>query len=688
MYGDFGKNYVYNSGDALNFVYAHRSSIGIPEDREFKIEQVNSTNQLVVYTVRQYIKDTSNNEYEIKNNDITLIVDAKSFEVLNINCDIDRETIKIGSINNSLDCISILEKHTGKTSVVNAVFIKRGSEVYKNKLCDRYSCIYETGEEYSAYIDKTTGDIVDFIQTNLSVKAKDLKGTVVNGSGENEGGEEFEFEVLKTDKTFFKSEKYYLVDTKRNIHSFNSKGSYLIFKMLAGSVERDWIIPSFLLFAPGMVDMWISDALSFYITSDTSVIDNRPAVGGHVNVQKAYDFYMNTLGRKSYDNNGAPILVVSGSTMMTDNASWNNEAQYLALYEKDVLTKTLADYTEVLGHEITHAVFQSVTNGLSSSDNEDIGGMNESFADIMGILIRGDINNWEVGEITFESNNKTYVMRDIANFNGDHVYGTYPEYYKGENWTGEEHDISVVLSHVAYEMCKSGEFTSDEIANIWYTALNLGLSENSTYVTMRQNVIKSLDILGYDKEIQDMTARFFDDRKILDPNYKFTTKGKQVDGDVLLDDNENREYICMMFPIGTLFNNEPIRIYEKNRSLSDSEVLDINNRINKYIDENYNTSDVEADFDGDGTLDYDLNLSIEYKQMSPVVFDFLYDFVYKTKESVRQSAIESGSGSDEEASFIAWLISLFIIVDKVESTPYELFGELMYPATESSNTSN
>ena len=94
-------------------------------------------------------------------------------------------------------------------------------------------------------------------------------------------------------------------------------------------------------------------------------------------------------------------------------------------------------------------------------------------------------------------------VRDLTNINSpESVYTAYfkkaaPEKYHDDvwnSWNGEEHAISCIISHIAYQMHNSGMFTNTELENIWYKSLTYGYNDNDTYVTCRQHVLQASNI--------------------------------------------------------------------------------------------------------------------------------------------------------------------------------------------------
>jgi bacillolysin len=97
-----------------------------------------------------------------------------------------------------------------------------------------------------------------------------------------------------------------------------------------------------------------------------------------------YNYYKNTFGRDSYDNNGAALVstVHYGSNYM--NAFWNGSQM---VYGDGLPVK------DVTAHELTHAVTEHTANLEYRAQS---GALNESFSDIFGVMV--DRDDWLIGE--------------------------------------------------------------------------------------------------------------------------------------------------------------------------------------------------------------------------------------------------------------------------------------------------
>ncbi len=114
------------------------------------------------------------------------------------------------------------------------------------------------------------------------------------------------------------------------------------------------------------------------------------ANNAYVNVEKAYKYFLEVHGRRSYNGLNAPISmtvhasIVGDSTRKLGNAIWtNNEIQF-----GDSWANIFNDFTvdvDVVAHEFAHGVVEHTANLHYFGEP---GALNESFADVFGSLAK------------------------------------------------------------------------------------------------------------------------------------------------------------------------------------------------------------------------------------------------------------------------------------------------------------
>ncbi len=129
------------------------------------------------------------------------------------------------------------------------------------------------------------------------------------------------------------------------------------------------------------------------------VEENHPAHDAHWCMEQTYDFYLNELGRNSYDNAGALIQSYIHFGFGWPNGAWTLDKLFLG--DGDGVNTTYRTYLNIVSHEFTHGVINN--NGGGGLDYlGESGALNESFADIFGTAVehyaKPDSANWLHGE--------------------------------------------------------------------------------------------------------------------------------------------------------------------------------------------------------------------------------------------------------------------------------------------------
>lgn len=302
-------------------------------------------------------------------------------------------------------------------------------------------------DEAGEYADDT---VIVNAETSEVITAYDnaYAGTISSktGSGKTEQGSKVSFPVIFTWFDFY---FYYMKDLSRNIQMYDKSTNSRI-----GS-EFNW---------------WL----------------DRTAISAYTNIIKTYDWYKNTLGRKSIDGSGMQLQVVVHNGTMKNNAFWSGSNRTINFCDNswgsDAENSTAAAL-DVTAHEYTHGVVQYVTGGLRYQDAP--GAINEGYADIFGCLVEGD---WEIGE-------DWITIRDAANPTAyeapDKMSSPYYiDFTTNSTDNGGVHTNSSLVYHAAYLMERYG-LSRTTLAKLWYKSLSMGYDDTSTFETVRRNVLKA-----------------------------------------------------------------------------------------------------------------------------------------------------------------------------------------------------
>lgn len=171
------------------------------------------------------------------------------------------------------------------------------------------------------------------------------------------------------------------------------------------------------------------------------------AVDAHIHAGQAYDFYRDTFGRNSFDDNGATVTSVvyfhTDAGPLLDNAAWIsglNIMVYGVANEWDCIPCA----GDIAIHEFTHAVVDEVAK-LEYRDQP--GALHESFADIMAAAF-DDENPWQIGEDTGSP------LRDMSDPETFNLPAHIDDYWHLpiEKDNGGVHINSSIPNYAAYKM--------------------------------------------------------------------------------------------------------------------------------------------------------------------------------------------------------------------------------------------
>tara|TARA_R110002072_G_scaffold20841_5_gene75223 strand:- start:8693 stop:12775 length:4083 start_codon:yes stop_codon:yes gene_type:complete len=115
-------------------------------------------------------------------------------------------------------------------------------------------------------------------------------------------------------------------------------------------------------------------------------------VSAYVGQALSYFYFLNTFGRNSVDGVGAPLTSYVHVGQNYANATWNNLVMRYG-DGNNISIGNLAACLDVVAHEISHGVVEHSANLIYQNQS---GALNESFADVFGVMV--DRENWLLGE--------------------------------------------------------------------------------------------------------------------------------------------------------------------------------------------------------------------------------------------------------------------------------------------------
>jgi bacillolysin len=284
--------------------------------------------------------------------------------------------------------------------------------------------------------------------------------------------------VNRTINTYQVGTTYYLLDASRAM--FKPTSSRMPSTPVGGIETRDY----------NNTD----DGPFIYATSTNNAWAKPAAVSAHYNGGIAYDYYKNTFSRNSIDGQGGTItgfINVTDNRQSMDNAYWNGEAMFYG--NGGSVFYPLARGLDVAGHEMTHGVIQNTANLRYQNE---AGALNESLADIFGVMI--DRDDWQIGEDVIKDRTTftTGFLRDMANPNNGGTSinsdGWQPkqvsEQYRGSQDNGGVHINSGIPNRAFYLFATNTVVGKAKAEQVFYRTLTQYLQASSNFLDCRAAV--------------------------------------------------------------------------------------------------------------------------------------------------------------------------------------------------------
>ncbi|MBD7938924.1 peptidase M4 family protein [Cytobacillus sp. Sa5YUA1] len=258
----------------------------------------------------------------------------------------------------------------------------------------------------------------------------------------------------------------------------------------------------------------------FEVETASNFFYDPAAISAQQNSIKVNKYFQNQHDRNSLDNDGMKIISTVHIGEKWNNAAWNGKQMLYGDGDGSYFS-SLAGALDVAGHEMTHGV---ITNTANLTYEGESGALNESIADIFGVLAENHFKaeedrNWLIGEDVYTPNiandgglrsledpkanalHPNYGLKD--NRYPDH----YDDRYLGELDEGGVHINSSINNKAAYLIAEGGEhygttvngIGSDKLGKILYKALTVYLVPSSNFSEMREAMVQSARDLYPDK---------------------------------------------------------------------------------------------------------------------------------------------------------------------------------------------
>lgn len=333
-----------------------------------------------------------------------------------------------------------------------------------------HTCHFQNEEHATEAMDEMASTAT-FMDGSATANAQDLFGT------------------SRLINTFQVGNKYYLIDGSRPM--FNANGS----TMPNDPVGTIWTIDA------GNTSPQNDNFSYDHVTSTNNSWGNKTSVSAHYNGGLAYEYFKNLHARNSINGSGGNIISLiniadeNGSSM--GNAFWNGQAMFYGNGDSDF--RELARGLDVAGHEMTHGVVQNTANLEYEGE---AGALNESFADVFGVMI--DRNDWLIGEDVVKTS--AFPSGALRSMSDPHNGGSslnspgwqpkhYTERYTGSQDNGGVHINSGIPNHAFFLFASNAAVGKDKAEKVYYRALSEYLTKSSQFIDARIAVVKAANDL-------------------------------------------------------------------------------------------------------------------------------------------------------------------------------------------------
>ena len=206
--------------------------------------------------------------------------------------------------------------------------------------------------------------------------------------------------------------------------------------------------------------------------------NDKVTVGVLYQIEKVYDYYKNVHSRQGTNGSNMALVVNPLATGRSGEAFGACASQYgnMLQFSYDTVngqTVYEASALDIVAHEYTHRVSESIVHWARSSSYGETACLDEGYGDIMGeyaeAYIRGTLD-WKAGATLFPSNSQ--YIRDLTYMGAGPYHGQLYRYTSASQMNNTEcHTGSTIISHCAYRMYNYGIPTSLG-RKIWYSSLS------------------------------------------------------------------------------------------------------------------------------------------------------------------------------------------------------------------------
>lgn len=355
---------------------------------------------------------------------------------------------------------------------------------------------------YEYIVDAQTGEVLQHIDHTCALGP-------VTGSGTDLGGTVRQLRLFNANGT------NYLIDASKNMYTGPSNALPDFGKGIIATLD--------------MNNSSLQNPTITYITSNNVNAWNNKAVSAHFNAGLSYDYFKSTFNRNSINNQGGDMIsminVPDDDGGGLDNAFWNGRAMFYG--NGRTAFTPLARSLDVAGHEMTHGVVETTSNLEYQGES---GALNESFADIFGVMI--DRDDWLLGEEVVKlaafPSGALRSMQDPHNGGSSLNDNGWQPRHMNEKYTGTQDNggvhINSGINNFAFFKVATA-IGKDKAEQIYYRALTLYLTRSSQFIDCRLAVVRAAsDLHGANSAEVNACKSAYDQVGILDGsggNYEF-----------------------------------------------------------------------------------------------------------------------------------------------------------------------
>ncbi|QDP39036.1 M4 family metallopeptidase [Radiobacillus deserti] len=268
------------------------------------------------------------------------------------------------------------------------------------------------------------------------------------------------------------------------LQTYQSNGTYYLYDT---SKPMDGIIRTYTANqGSSLPGNYVTDADNNFQSSNQAA-----AVDAHYFAGLTYDYYYDTHGRNSYDNNGSDLISTVHYGSNFNNAFWNGSQMVYGDGDGSTFSP-LSGSLDVVAHELTHAVTDTTAN-LVYQDQP--GALNESMSDVFAVIVEaenGDFD-WQLGEDIYTPGTPGDALRSLENPELYDQPSHMDDYYNTSADNGGVHTNSGIPNKAFYYI--ANDIGLDKSGDIYYRALTSYLTSQSDFEDARNALLQSAEDL-------------------------------------------------------------------------------------------------------------------------------------------------------------------------------------------------